>query len=63
MQTLKLVSTPNPTTYFNQGDLVRLSKLGICRVVEASKTVLTVLDALGDYYEVTKAHKALKSLK
>jgi hypothetical protein len=63
MQTLKLVSTANPSTYFNQGDLVRLSKLGICKVVEASKTVLTVLDALGDYYEVTKAQKALKPTK
>lgn len=63
MQTLKLVSTANPSTYFNKDDLVRLSKLGICRVVEASKTMLTVLDALGDYYEVTKAIKAPKTPK
>jgi hypothetical protein len=63
MQTLKLVYSDCPGTYYHIGDIVRLSKLGACKVLEASRTVLTVLDALGQLYEVTATPEHQNTLK
>lgn len=54
MQAFK--TTLNPL--FTVGDLVYVAKLGICKVVEASRQAFTVMDSLNTLYEVNEVVQA-----